>query len=900
MKNGRKALAAAVARALGAACAVAVAGQAGAQDAAQKVDKIEVTGSHIKRIEGEGALPVTVFTREDIERSGATTPMELLSLVSANNSLGNVSLANVIGSTTFSAQTASLRGLGGGRTLVLVNGKRLDGFAGEVQGVQGVNLAAIPFAAIQRVEVLKDGASAIYGSDAIGGVINFIMRSDYRGAEAMAYFGSPTRSGGGEQLRANGTAGFGDLRGDGYNVLVALSYDKQKSLDQRDRDFSNTSYRPELGLVGISSNSFPGRITTGGIGVPGTPNNCAPTTYFPDLEGCYYDPSAIPGVQMIPDNEKWNFFGSARYQVSADTEAYATVLASRDVNRFVIQSVPVSNLFSYGPNGDIPSTVTIGPASPFYPAALAEAAGVGGQVLNVRYRAVENGLRDSTDTNENAQVVAGLKGTWRDFEWDASAFHSRGTTKNHLNGGFPLLSQLLPLLNGGTVNLFAPNTPEVLAQLQATNYVGDTFNGTSKNSGVQARASGEVARLPAGAVAVAVGGEARRETLDQVPEPVLATGDLSGFGGNILPVHASRDIRAVFLEVNVPIAKGLEATAAVRSDHYSDFGRTTNPKVSLRWEADKRLLLRASYGTGFLAPSLYQLYTPNISGVTATGQSDPVRCPVTGDTGLDCETQFPVTFGGNPALKPEESDQLSLGLVVEPFAGASMSLDYFRLKLDDAITNGIPYATILGDLAQYGHLVTRGAPDPAFPGLPGRIIDIDQTYINLGSLKIEGIDLDFHYVARAASWGSLRFDLAGTYYIRYDAQNSDGTYSGFVSNQYGAVITGIIPRWKHYASVTWANGPWSATLGNLYQSSYVDAGTDGEDNLRRVSSMSLWDAQVAYKGWRNLTLTLGVKNAFDTDPPQSNQGNSFQVGFDPSYYDSRARFVYGSVAYTFK
>ncbi len=900
MKNGRRPLAAAVARALGAACAIAVAGQPLAQEA-QKVEKIEVTGSNIKRIEGETSLPVTVITREEIDRSGATTPMELLSLVSSNNSLGNVSLANVIGSTTFSAQTASLRGLGGGRTLVLVNGKRIDGFSGEVQGVQGVNLTVIPFAAIERVEVLKDGASAVYGSDAIGGVINFIVRTDYQGAQASVWYGSPTRSGGGEQLRASGSAGFGDLAKDRYNVVLSLSYDRQESLDQRDRNFSNTSYRPDLGLVAISSNSFPGRITTGGIGVPGEADrNCGETTYFEDLGGCYYDPSAIRGVQMIPDNEKWNFFGSARYQVSDSTQAYATFLASRDENRYVIQSVPISNLFTYGPNADIPATVTIGPTSPFYPHALAAAAGVAGQVLNVRYRAVENGLRDTSDTNVNNQLVAGLKGAWRDWDWDAAAFASRGTTKNHLNGGFPLYSLLLPLLNSGTVNLFAPNTPEVVSQLQATNYVGDTFNGTSKNTGVQAKASAEVLRLPAGPLAVAFGAEARRETLDQVPEPVLATGDLSGFGGNILPVHGSRNIRAFFAEANVPLLKGLEATVAVRSDRYSDFGSTTNPKVSFRWEATKAFLVRASYGEGFLAPSLYQLFTPNISSVTATGQSDPIRCPVTNDTGLDCATQFSITFGGNPDLKPETSKHESAGFVLEPWAGTSVAVDYFRVRLKDAITNGIPYATILGDLDQYGYLVTRGPADPAFPGLPGRITNILQTYINLGALHIEGVDLDFRYKTPARPWGRLRLDVSGTYYIRNDAQNLDGSYSGFVSNQNAAVVTGVVPRWKHYASVTWDSGPWSATLGNTFQSGYVDVLPDGNGNLRRVSSMSLWDLQGTYRGWRNVALTVGVKNLFDTDPPQSNQGNSFQVGFDPSYYDPRARFVYASLGYTFK
>ncbi len=254
-------------------------------------------------MEGESALPVTVITREEIDKSGATTAMELLQLVGANASAGSVALTSTIGATTFSAQTANLRGLQGGRTLVLINGKRVNGFAGEVQGVQGVNLAVIPFAAIERVEILKDGASAVYGSDAIAGVINFIVRSDYRGAEASVFVGTPTRTGGGDQQTYSGAVGFGDLNKDKYNVFLAASYADQHNLQQKDRDFSNTSYRFDLGLIGVSGNTFPGRVSTGGIGTPGGNNatNCsgAYATFFTELGGCYYDPSATPGVESI-------------------------------------------------------------------------------------------------------------------------------------------------------------------------------------------------------------------------------------------------------------------------------------------------------------------------------------------------------------------------------------------------------------------------------------------------------------------------------------------------------------------------------------------------------------------------------------------------------------------------
>jgi iron complex outermembrane receptor protein len=220
----------AVAQILGAGIAgVMLAGPAAAQQPPR--EKIEVTGSNIKRVDVEGPSPILVLSRDDIERTGATNAFELMNLVAANNSAGNVSFASTIGALTFSANTASLRGLQGGRTLVLLNGKRLNSFSGEIQGVSGVNLSTIPLNAIERVEVLLDGASAIYGSDAIAGVINFIVRKDYTGAEASVYYGAPTRGGsGGEQTTLKGAFGFGDPSKDRYNVFVAAQWDKQEPL----------------------------------------------------------------------------------------------------------------------------------------------------------------------------------------------------------------------------------------------------------------------------------------------------------------------------------------------------------------------------------------------------------------------------------------------------------------------------------------------------------------------------------------------------------------------------------------------------------------------------------------------------------------------------------------------
>jgi len=260
MRFQRKKVAVALACALGAGGAVTMlyAGTAAAQV------KVDVTGSSIKRVEGEGALPVTVLTRDEIDKSGATTVPEILNLISANNSSGGVQISNVVGVTSYSNQTASLRGLGGTGTLVLVNGKRLGAFSGGVQATEGTNLAFIPFAAIERVEVLKDGASAIYGTDAIGGVINFILRKDFTGVSVTAYTGD-TQHGGGNHQQATATAGYGSLATDRFNAFVTVDWQKDQRLRARERPFSRTAYLPDEGINKLSSQTFPANFRSNGV-----------------------------------------------------------------------------------------------------------------------------------------------------------------------------------------------------------------------------------------------------------------------------------------------------------------------------------------------------------------------------------------------------------------------------------------------------------------------------------------------------------------------------------------------------------------------------------------------------------------------------------------------------------
>jgi len=295
---------------------------------------------------------------------------------------------------------------------------------------------------------------------------------------------------------------------------------------------------------------------------------------------------------------------------------------------------------------------------------------------------------------------------------------------------------------------------------------------------------------------------------------------------------------------------------------------------------------------------------PNTLGVTNNGLTDPLRCPTTNDSN-DCDTQFGQKFGGNASLKPETSFQVNVGFVVEPTPGVSFSIDWFKVSIANAISNGVSAASILGDLNQYGNLVTRGPVQPQFPTLPGPITEIQATYLNLGGLHLVGFDATLKFQLPKSSLGQFGFAMNGTYFSKYDSQNPDGTWSGTVSNALGAATTGITPRWKSYSVLTWNYGPWQASLANNYQSGYIDVlnidgAADDSAPSRRVGSMSLWDIQGVYTGFKNWTFTLGAKNMFDTNPPLTNQGNTFQGGYDPSYYDARARYIYGSVTYTWK
>ncbi|HWK49595.1 MAG TPA: TonB-dependent receptor, partial [Steroidobacter sp.] len=649
-----------------------------------------VTGSRIRRTD-EGALPVQTITQAQIQSQGVTTSEQFLQTVSiAVQGNSNTVSASGSGVTSGGVSSVSLRGLGSQRTLVLIDGRRVAG-GGTITDSTSVDINSIPLAAVERVEVLKEGASSVYGSDAIAGVINFILRKNFQGADVNAYYGDSER-GGGDVTKASAVLGYGDIKSDRFNVMLVGSWQKEKPLFGRDRSFSRSSINVAAGNDGTSGNSFPANVASEDGTVDGNPNapNCAPSVtdpfFSPDV--CRYDPS--PRVGLFPEAERWSIYGTARYAVTSDITAYLEASYSSNWMEFTIQPVPLSDQFALPPNNPLFNqapyngfaTVLLTPTSPFYPTAFATGQ-TGGATpdLLVRYRSEITGDRRWTDQIEQPRFVLGIGGDSGGWNWDVAGLYSETKLTEEFKNGGPAYSLILPLLNSGQVNFFGDNTPDILAAADATQFRGRAYSTTTRIEGVAGSVSKDLTKLAAGPLALAFGLEYRKESFRTDPSAAIQSGDIASYGGNFFPIDRSRNVYAAFAELNIPIVQTLEANLAVRYDDYQGTGSKTVPKISARWRPLDWLLFRGSAGRGFRAPSLSELWQPQVTGVSGSGLNDPERCNVVDANGVlnqdsrDCATQFPITIGGNPNLKPEESDNYTLGVVFEPSANYSFGFD---------------------------------------------------------------------------------------------------------------------------------------------------------------------------------------------------------------------------------
>jgi iron complex outermembrane receptor protein len=895
------------------------------------IEEIVVTGTSIKGLDAVGALPVTVLKAEDIARTGATSAQDLFRYISSASSSGSTVQAQATGFQTGSISTISLRGLGSARTLILINGRRSAPYGGGSTGTAGnsVDISSIPLAAIERVEILQDGASAIYGSDAIAGVVNFILREDFQGIDASVYGGAPTRDGGGTEQQGNFFGGIGDLKTDRYNVTLGLSFDHTQSILGSTRSSFATRYSPKFGNDVTSSFAFPANIavfpTT--VGKPTTINpglaNCAPSLNDANFPAqCRFDNSPYDSVQ--PDTKKGNGFLNAHYQISDTTQLYAEAAFAHVETLTQVQPVPLSfqnpllpgnpflayqaNLLATQyPNYHNPAITPtaaaflLPPTSPYYPAAFAAANGMAGLPLNLIYRDFANGVRLEEDTSDTTRAVGGWKGNLGGWDFDSSILYSEVKVKEDLKSGFPLYSKIMPVLDSGIINPFGATTdPAALAAAKATEFVGQDWTSKTSLTSLSGSASHGVVDLPGGELKAAVGAEVRRETFTYNPSAAIQTGDITGQGGNQLPEDAARMVESGFLEINMPIVHMLDADAAVRYDHYQGVGGTVNPKGSLKFQPFQWWLLRASAGSGFRAPSLTDLYAAQATSVTSNGTRDPIKCPTFDPNNQACSFQFSTVTGGNPNLKPEKSTTLTLGTVFEPVANLSLGFDTFWIYLKNAIVvGGLPVATILQNSAsatQFANLITRDAN--------GNIIFISQTNANLFKENVTGTDVNLRYAFDIGNYGRISLLGNGTYYYKFATQNPNGSWTGQIDKGL-TTVSGVISRWRHSFSLVYDIGNWDASLTQHFQKGYHDSNGAilGVNAMRNVGVYDTVDGQLSYHLTPAWTFTGGIINIGDTAPPYANyasSANNFVGGYDLSYGDPRGRFVYGRVAFQFR
>ena len=897
-----------------------------------ELQRVEITGSSIKRVAAEGALPVTTVTKEDIQRSGVTTVEALIQTITSSSTANSFQGSALAGLATYGISSVSLRGLGDQRTLVLVNGRRLSVFAGTGGGV---DVNAIPLSAIDRVEILRDGASALYGSDAVGGVVNFILRSDYKGMEVGASYDDPTRGGGGRTKKANVLIGFGNLSEDRYNAMLSAEVSKGSALFGASRDFAKTgniapfikSAATESGRIeGIwvsgqtagqnarNATTNPFGYSSSGYGNPSAPDNCAAINMFSSGKGgvggkfdnCKFDSG--PFVGLFPATEQTNLIGSLKFQITPNLQIFGDALYARNKVTETYQPSPVRVAFLSTDNAftgsGVDPALLIRPANPAYtsivtPYLLANGLGaLNGQTLAVTARAFLAGPRTEQDINTQTRFVGGVKGNFADWDYEIALTANQSKTEGGLIDGYFSQLELARTINDPTNNWnpwAAGGVQEagLTAKLQGAKYVGPTVSGLSKSNSIDAVTSGTIATLPAGPLQLAAGLSVRRDSYKISVPDILGTGDIAGLGGATLPVDASRTVTALFSELNVPILKDLEGNVAVRGDRYSDVGSTQNTKASLRYAATPNLLFRGSAGSGFRAPGLVELHQPQ--SVQSTEQFTDPAFPADG------QIQPNAIRSGNTNLQPEKSKQFALGVGFQPLSSVYVGLDWYQIKIKNLIV--VPAALSLVKAARagtplYGPSDVTFAPD-------GTVDTVDQTNRNAASANVEGVDLEVRW-KEAFSFGKLSATLNGSYVTKYDYATLNGTQGsvGTIIQPDGSPLDvaglGVVVRWKHNLAFNWTTGPWSMTLVQNYYRGYHDAPNQIDGAPHDVESLTLYDAQVAFTGVKNLTVGLGVKNIFDKNPPLAiGNGSSFQSGYDPTMYDARARTVYVKANYKF-
>ncbi len=916
----------------------AIAQPAFAQDAAPQ--RIEITGSSIKRIAVEGALPVQTLSKSQIEQTGATTAADLIATLPSMQ--GFVTSSTSINGGGGGTQTASIHGIGDGYTLVLLNGRRIAPFTTGAT----VNLANIPLSAVERVEILTDGASALYGSDAIAGVVNFVLKKNQKDFNVEFTYSTPQQSSKGKTTNFAVSKGFGDLNTDGYNVLLAYSHDEQAELNASDRAFSKlggvTPFNEggkQYVMTMYSSNSIPANINvrrSDGANVSFNPykvlNNgaCPAENTFPGGNRCFFNYGAT--VQLLPELKRDSLFGSVNVNINDNLKFFAEGMGTKFTStaRFAPPAQPLTV--------DINSALWKNSVVPAYTKLGLDPTKVTAATMTLRL--VDAGGRTDGWATESKHLATGFEGNAMGWDYTASYVYSENKAIDNAVAGYTSGEKLAALIKAGTWNPFALPTAASKAALAPA--VLKQVLDVSKSSidVINLRGSREIFKLAGGNASLGLGIDAMTQKYVDNPSQIAQgpnkqqpswTDTNVGGGTGALPVDSKRNSFGGFAELYMPVQKNLDVTAAARYDSYDavknaknfdDQGNLKSPatqgekassgtyKISAAFRPTDTALIRGSYGTGFKAPTMSSITSPIVNG----GSSNFFPCPIKSGPLLPlCNgtAEYNLLTGGNSttgstALKPEKSTQWSVGFRVEPVPSVSVGFDLWNVKLKDQIAT-LSQSEVFLNPAKYANLFSAYYD----PIVGGNVLAATLTPFNLASSQYQGVDWDHSY-RMATSMGKVTFNWTGTYMLKADSESgiagdpvekSVGRFDKYNSVTF-RVISRLSTIWKPSDRYT-----HSLTLG--YHSSYKDqvitaddgstairnadgSAGDNVDLTRTVKAYYTFDFQSKVNVSKNLTITGGIKNLFNQDPPfsQRNAGGGNQLGYDGRYTDPLGRQFY--------
>lgn len=833
---------------------------------------VVVTGSNIKRDATDSPNPVQIIGREELQTSSKITVADVLRSVSANT--GNAT--NETSNSGWAAGSAGigLRGLSQKNTLVLLNGRRLANYGFPANGLSDtfVNLNALPMVAVERIDVLKDGASAVYGSDAVAGVVNIITRENFQGFEAGGSFGT-TDEGGLDTRRARFIGGIGDKDSDGYNVLFSFEAYDRKRLDQDERDLTRSGIYTDLPGGRWNGWTAKGaRFLVDGVSVPllDAQGNCpegmqlVPSAPIDGLPGDTCAINLAPYTTLIPATERYQGYINGTLRINDDIDAFGEVIYSKIRGASIFGSSPYFTLeggrFALNAETGLAEAVpAILPANnPYNPF---------GVDTPIEYTFFDLGQSVKTNRSNAYRVVAGVRGRGERWDWEASAFTARSKEEETVSGGFANRWGLLAALADGTYNLHDPSsTPQsVIDSIR----LSTLRPADSRLHGADFKITGNLFRLPAGAVGFAAGVEWRNEELvSRNPWQIDA-------GLQIRPaiaaVDGERRVTAAYAEVNIPIVSTLELQLAGRGDHYSDFGSAFSPKVSLRWQPLDVLALRAAASRGFRAPSLSEnSASTNISYGSVVDPYDP---------DVPGSRQNPTFFTvGNSDLDPERTYSYNLGFVLTPWDGGSLSVDWYRIELDNLI--GTNNTTTIVQNNQPGDVVRDER---------GKLIAVYNRYQNLSELTTSGFDVELRQRWWTQNLGEFGLSSVFTHVHDYRRpQTTGGPLVDYAGTNLGTSFS--LPRNKATTTLDWNIADFRTAVTWYHTGGYDQKASVAASSVQsRVDSYDQFDLYVGWSGLPNVTVYTKVENLFDELPPYDASFPGIRAPYDFTQYDLRGR-----------